>query len=564
MPSSFKSLPIIKLTILLSVFVLSIPIITIALYALQPNTEVWQHLVDTVLADYIVNSVLLSLGVAFLSGFLGVSTAWLTSYYQFPGHRLLPLLLTLPMAMPAYIIAFTYTGMLDSGGVVQFYLRAWTGLEYGEYWFPEFRNIYGAILMLSLVLYPYVFLMARASFLTQSAHALQVAQTLGLSVWQRFYRVALPLSRPAIVAGMALVMMETLADYGTVQYFGVNTFTTGIFRTWYGLDDLAAAANLSAMLLFFVFLLLALERFSRRHIRYSNKSKAITHPSVVDKQRPKPHKQAMFMLWCFMPVLFAFVIPTIQLGIWAWANLDKVDKEFLILCWNSFYLALITSVLAVTLTFVFFSYNRHLKSNSIHFSFRSLGLGYAIPGIVVAIGVLIPAGQLDGFINRVTMLLWQQEVGLVISGTLVILVFAYLVRFMAVALGSIESGFGKISPTIDDASRSLRANKRQLMLGVHAPLMFKVLLTAILIIFVDVLKELPTTLVLRPFNFNTLAVNAFELASDEFLDEAALPSIFIVLTGIIPVALLHYGIDKGTDKTSMDKTSMDKTSIDKT
>lgn len=528
-----------KLSILALVALLLTPIITTVLYVFQPSSDVWQHLVDTVLAEYVTNSLILAFGVALLALIIGVSTAWFTSMYVFPGHRVLPLLLMLPFAMPAYIIAFTYTGMLDSGGVVQHYLREWTGLAYGEYWFPEIRNIYGAIFMLGFVLYPYVFLMARASFLSGSVHALQVGQTLGLTPMQRFYRIALPLSRPAIIAGLALVIMETLADYGTVQYFGVSTFTTGIFRTWYGLDDLNAAINLSALLLFAVLIFFGIEMLSRSKIRYSNNSKSAT--SVSKKALSKPLQFAM-LAWCMLPVLVGFAIPAFQLSLWAFDNLAQVDKDFLMLCWRSFYLALLTATLAVVVAFVIFAYQRYYPSKSVTYSFRMVALGYAIPGIVVAIGVLVPAGILNQYLNQLSLYFTGKSVGLIISSSLMLLVFAYLVRFMAIALGSMEAGFGKINNHIDDAARSLNTSSFAMMLKIHAPMMFKTILTAVLIIFIDTLKELPTTLVLRPFNFNTLAVNAFELASDEFLDEAALPAIFIVLTGIVPVVLLNWGI----------------------
>lgn len=551
---------ILKTVILLLVIALLTPILTIGLYIFQGNDETWQHLLDTVLLDYIKNSLILAVGVGFLSCLLGISTAWLTSTYSFFGHKVLPTLLMLPMAMPAYIIAFTYSGMLDSGGTVQHYFREWTGLAYGEYWFPDIRNIWGAMVMLSLVLYPYVFLMVRASFLTQSAHAIQVGESLGLNARQRFFRIALPLSRPAIIAGSALVIMETLADYGTVQYFGVNTFTTGIFRTWYGLNDLTSAAKLSAMLLFAIMVVFGLEAYSRRKVKYhgSTKSNAFIQKKTVSKS-----KQVLLFTWCLIPALLGFIIPTLQLGIWALGEMGTIDAEFMTLCWNSFYLALITSIVCVGFAIILYSFKRFnqsgqttsykkqksrlnylLNANFFQNSFKLINLGYAIPGIVVAIGVLIPAGLLNQAINKLSQQLTNESVGLLFIGSIGLLVFAYMVRFMAVALGNIESGFSKISLHIDEAAQSLNAKFFTVAFKIHFPIIYKAVLTAVLIIFVDILKELPTTLVLRPFNFNTLAVKAFELASDEFLQEAALPSIFIVITGLIPVILLNRSISK--------------------
>lgn len=532
---------LVNIAILLLVFILLAPIFTIALYIFKPSTDVWQHLVDTVLTDYLINSLLLSISVAMGTLVLGLSTAWLTTMYRFPLSKWLPLLLMLPMAMPAYIIAFTYTGILDTTGPVQHYLRQWTGLAYGEYWFPDIRNITGASIMLIFVLYPYVFLLARASFLEQSATALQVGQTLGLNAWQRFVRIALPLSRPAILAGTAMVVMETLADYGTVQYFGVSTFTTGIFRTWYGLDDLTAAANLSALLMFFVLLFFGLEIYSRRHMRYSSSGRT---DAVIEPKTPSKSTQILMFVWCLLPVLIGFIVPVSQLAIWAWQNLSQIDAEFIKLCWHSFLLALITALVAVCVAFIIAAFQRHHPSKLGKNSFRLVSLGYAIPGTVVAIGVLIPASLVDKTINAISKSITGDTVGLVVGGSIALLVFAYLVRFMAVALGSVESGFGKINKSLDDAARSMKTSSFGIMTKIHLPIMYKTLLTAVLIIFVDVLKELPATLILRPFNFNTLAVRAFELASDEFLDEAALPAIFIILTGIIPVVLLNMGLNR--------------------
>ncbi len=527
---------LIKSLIILLVALLLIPIITIVSYLFQPNDEIWQHLIDTVLFEYIQNSAILAVLVSFLTLLFGVSTAWLTSRYQFFGHKILPLLLMLPMAMPSYIIAFTYSGLLNSSGIIQETIRAWTGLAVGEYWFPDIHNVYGASVMLAFVLYPYIFLLARASFLTQSVHQLQVGEMLGLTKLQGFYRIALPMARPAIVAGLALVIMETLSEYGTVQYYGVPTFTTGIFRTWFGLDDVNSAINLSALLLFFVFVLFGLEAYSRRQVDYSNQEKS-NKQVISEKQQTKPLINGLMFAWCLLPFLIGFFIPSVQLIIWTFGNLEMVNSDFLQLCKNSFILALVTAMIAVILTFLIYAYQRYYPSNLIKNSFRLVSLGYAIPAVVIALGVMIPAGIFGNWLNQ-----WL-EIGL-LHGTFSLLVFAYLVRFMAVALGSVESGYDKIHRHIDDAGRLLTMNFFGMVMRIHLPMMSKVLFTSILIIFVDVLKELPITLVLRPFNFNTLAVKTFELASDEFLIEASLPALSIVLTGIIPVILLNWGVSK--------------------
>lgn len=532
---------------------LSIPVLVVATYALSPSTDVWQHLKQTVLSDYLINSVVLSLSVGFVSLIIGTSTAWLTTLYNFPGHRILPWLLLLPMAMPAYIIAFTYTGLLESTGLIQHQLRQLTGWQYGDYWFPEMRSMGGAIAMLSLVLYPYVFLLCRASFLEQSHTALDVGRSLGLSAFQRFWRIALPMARPSMVAGASLVIMETLSDYGTMEYFGISTFTTGIFRTWFGLDDPAAAANLSALLLLFVFGFLALERYSRRKQGYQHTSQNQQPPS---KQKLSPINALLACLWCSLPVVLGFVIPAGRLFTWAWERIPSIDSAFITLCWNSFWLAALTAIIAVALALFMLSIQRLRTTSSpllnslSALATRIAGMGYAVPGTVIAVGIIIPAGLFDQHINQLWQV-WQRErLGLVLSGTFGLLIFAYLVRFMAVALQGVDAGYSKLKPSMDDAARSLGLRPLQVLRRIHLPLLKSTLLTALLIVFVDVLKELPATLVMRPFNFNTLAVRAFELASDEQLADAALPAIAIVITGLIPVLLLTYNINRRSSAAS--------------
>lgn len=524
---------------------------TIGLYVFSPATDVWQHLQATVLQDYVLNSLILASCVGLCTMVIGTGTAWLTTLYQFPGHRILPWLLLLPMAMPAYIIAFTYTGLLESTGPVQHQLRALTGWQYGDYWFPEMRSMAGAIAMLSLVLYPYVFLLTRASFLEQSHAALDVGRSLGLSSYARFWRIALPMARPSIVAGASLVIMETLADYGTVQYFGISTFTTGIFRTWFGLNDPVAAANLSALLLLFVLLFLALERYSRRKRGYQHTGQ---NQGRANKQTLPLAKALAACALCFLPFIFGFAIPALRLGSWAIERSSQVNQAFLQLCWNSFWLAALTAIIAVALALLILGLQRNRrglsslspKNRLSAYAARAAGMGYAVPGTVIAVGVMIPAGLFDGAFNDLYEAWYGERLGLVLSGSFALLIFAYLVRFMAVSLQSVEAGYGKIKTSIDDAARTLGLRSLAITYKIHLPLLSSTLLTALLIVFVDVLKELPATLVMRPFNFNTLAVRAFELASDERLSDAALPALAIIITGLIPVLLLSYNINRST------------------
>ncbi len=521
---------------------LSLPVLVVAGYLFEPSGEVWQHLVNTTLKDYVVNSLLLMLGVACGVLCLGVSTAWLTSMCEFPGRGVFEWALLLPMAIPAYIIAYTYTGLFDFAGPFQSWLRAVTGLGYGDYWFPEIRSLGGAVLMLTLVLYPYVYLLARAAFLNQSLCVLDVSRTLGNGPWRSFFKVALPMARPAIVAGLSLALMETLADYGTVQYFGVSTFTTGIFRTWYGLDNAAAAAQLSAVLLFFVFTLVVLEKGSRRRARYHHTTQ---RHQGLDRLRLSRGQAWSAWLICGSILFFGFLLPSGQLLIWALTTAEeRLDGHFLELILNSLMLAGSAALLALLLA-LFFGYARRLQGGWLVASaVRVAAMGYAIPGTVIAVGVMIPFAALDNHLDDWMRAQFGWSSGLLLSGTLVALLFAYLVRFLAVSLQTVEAGLSKIRPSMDEVARSLGSGSREILRRVHVPMLKGSLLTALLLVFVDVLKELPATLILRPFNFNTLSVRAYELASDERLADAAYASLSIVAVGILPVILLSRSITR--------------------
>ena len=531
--------PWIVLTILAAALLL-LPVIVITASVFLSSGDVWQHLHDTVLAHYIVNSLLLALGVGCLALPLGVVPAWLVTLYRFPCSRQLEWALLLPLAMPAYIIAYTYTGMLDVAGPLQSWLREAFAWQYGDYWFPDIRSLPGAVLMLSLVLYPYIYLLARASFLEQSASTVEVARTLGVRPAGAFFKVVLPLARPAIIVGLALVLMETLADYGTVQYFGVATFTTGIFRTWFGLGSSIAAAQLSALLMLFVLFLIILEQYSRRLSRYYDTS--TRYSRLEQKPLHNRHGLPAFAV-CVLPVLFGFLIPAGQLLLWAMQTWRaSLDAGFITLVWNSIELAFITSILAAVLALAI-SYARRQQPGIMTNSFnRLLGMGYAIPGTVIAVGVLIPFTWLDRQLGHRFGVLSDAYPELLLSGTITILVFAYLVRFLALSLNTVDAGLAKIKPSMDEAGKSLGISGLRLLRRVHIPILRGSLLTAVLLVFVDVLKELPATLILRPFNFNTLAVRAYELANEERLAEAASPALAIVLAGIIPVIILSKAI----------------------
>ena len=534
----FRSHGLSIFAVLIAAFI-SLPVIVIVSYLMQANGELWQHLLDTVLNDYLINSLLLLLGVGTGVILLGVPTAWLTSMCSFPGRRWLSWALLLPLAMPAYIIAYTYAGLLDFAGPVQSWIRDLTGLSYGDYWFFEIRSLGGAIIMMSLVLYPYVYLLARAAFLEQSVSSIEVGCSLGYSRWQALWKLALPMARPAIIAGLSLALMETLADYGTVQYYGVSTFTTGIFRTFYGYGDTAAAAQLAASLLAFVILLVLLERYSRRRARYHSAAESRARADLIPLSGSKA---IMACVICLSPLMFGFIIPATQLLFWAVFEAEPLGWDFVGLAWNSFSLAFLAAIIAVILAIILSYAKRTKPIKPVRTVLAMAGFGYALPGTIIAIGVLIPLAWLDHRLIDIFGSLGWDSPGLLLSGSLVALLFAYTVRFLAVALGSVQSGLEKIKPSLDHVGRSMGHSPLDILRKIHVPLMRSSILTAVLIVFVDVLKELPATLILRPFNFNTMAVRAYELASDERLVDAAPASIMIVLVGLIPVLMLHASI----------------------
>lgn len=526
--------------IVLTAFIFAIPIFTIAGFIFLPSDDIWQHLVDTVLSTYLINSVLLMVGVGIGTLSIGVTCAWLTSLCEFWGKPFFVWALLLPLAMPAYIIAYTYTGMFDFAGPVQTLIRDLTGWGYGDYYFPQVRSIGGAISMFSMVLYPYVYLMARAAFLEQSVCVIEVSRTLGCNAWMSFYRVALPLARPAIVAGLSLALMETLADYGTVSYFGLGVFTTGIFKAWFGLGDSGAAAKLAAILLLFVFTLVVIERASRKRAKYH-------HTTNRYRQLPQYKlsgvKAFVACVACLMPLLFGFLVPAFQLSLWMLDTYSEmVDASFVELTIHTVALGLAAAVLAVVLA-LFLAYGkRMIASKAVVSSVRMVATGYAIPGTVVAVGVMIPFAWFDNTLDHFMRQQFDISSGLLLSGSLFTVMFAYLVRFLAVSIQSVESGLGKIRPSMDEVARSLGYKPTEILFKIHLPLMKGSVLTAVLIVFVDAMKELPATLILRPFNFNTLAIRAYELASDERLADSSSAALMIVAVGLLPVILLSKSI----------------------
>jgi iron(III) transport system permease protein len=529
------------LVMAIALFILA-PVIVVLSSIFANSGEVWQHLATTVLPNYIINSIWLMLGVSAGVLSIGVGTAWLVTMCRFPGNRWFEWALLLPLAAPAYILAYVYTDFLDFFGPVQSTLRSLFGWATAtDYWFPQVRSLWGAIAMLVLVLYPYVYLLARVAFLEQSVCTLEASRSLGCSPWRSFIRVALPLARPAIMAGLALVLMETLNDFGTVQYFGVDTFTTGIYRTWFGMGERVAASQLAAVLLTFILVLIVLERWSRRQSRYYQSS---------NQQRPSPYqlkggRSLLAIFACSLPIVLGFLLPAIVLLQMAIANAtDTFTRNFWSYANNSLILASLTAGIGVVLALVM-AYGLRLRSNLVMLSaVRIAAMGYAVPGAVIAVGVLIPIGRFDNAFDAWMRSTFNFSTGLLLSGTIAALIYAYLVRFLAISLGTVEASLGRIKPSLDEAARSLGQTPTQTLVKVHAPLISSGLMTAAILIFVDVMKELPATLIIRPFNFDTLAIQVYRLASDERLAEASAPALAVVAVGILPVILLSWQITR--------------------
>ncbi len=518
----------------------AIPVVSVLANLAVPSQGTWQHMVETVLPGYVANTCLLALGVGLGVPVIGAGCAWLVTMCRFPGRKVFEWALILPLAVPAYVMAYTYTDFMQFTGPVQSLLRDLTGWGPRDYWFPEIRSLGGAVAMLIFVLYPYAYMLSRAAFLEQSVCALEVSRTLGCSPWGSFFRVALPLARPAVAAGTALALMETLADYGTVSFFGVPTFTTGIVRAWISLGDRVAAAQLASALLGFVLLVLLLERWSRGRARYHHTSSRYQR---LPGYRLHGLKAALAVFACTLPFAAGFLLPAaILLKMSIEAGDAQFGARFLQLAANSFTLASITALLAVALAIIMAYGLRLHPSRWATLANRIASLGYAVPGTVIAVGVLIPFARLDNALDAWMRANLGVSTGLLLTGSIAALVFAYLVRFLAISLNTVEASLTKIRPTMDDAARSLGHGPSGTLLQVHAPLMWGSLLTAGLVVFVDVMKELPATLVMRPFNFDTLAVQAYNLASDERLTEASTASLAIVAVGILPLILLSRAI----------------------
>ncbi|MFT6675054.1 MAG: iron(III) transport system permease protein [Sulfitobacter sp.] len=516
--------------------VCALPMLAVLIAALSGGTDTVQHLIQTVLGRYALTTLLLVLMVSAGTFAIGVGAAWLVTMTRFPAVKWLEIALVLPLAFPAYVLAYAYTHVLDHPGIVQAALRDVTGWGPREYWFPEIRSLGGAAVMLVLVLYPYVYLLARAAFLQQSGTTFLAARALGSSAWSAFFKVSLPLARPAIAGGVLLAVMETIADFGTVAYFGVQTFATGIYTSWFSLFDRVGAAQLALCLLSFALMLAMLERIQRGKAKYHDPAR---RSQAMPPLQLKGWRAAAALIGCGIPVVFGAVLPIVILVSMGFGSEQNLfSPRYLGFIRNSVTLAGVGAVVTVCAAIAVGFFQRMRPGRLSSGAAYVARLGYAVPGGVIAVGLMVPFAVFDNAFDAWMRATFDISTGLLITGSIWLLVAAYLVRFLAAALGAYEGGQAMVHANMDAAARSLGQTPLGTLRRVHLPILAPSLLTALLIVFVDVMKELPATLIMRPFNYDTLAVQAYRLASDERLEGAAVPSLVIVAMGLLPVILI--------------------------
>ena len=521
--SVWYAIPILILILFLA------PILVILSSVFSDYSENWQHIYNYVLADYVINSIILVAGVSVLVMTIGTVTAWIVTNYSFFGKKFFEWGLILPLAIPPYILAYTFTGLFDSYGTVNEIARNLFNLQANVMVFPNIRNIYGAIIVFSFTLYPYVYLICRTAFLNQSRSMFEVGRTLGLSNTSIFFRLALPLVRPALIAGTMIVAMETLSDFGAVDHFAVSTFTTGIFRTWYGMYDLTTAMQLASMLLIFITFCLIIERISRKNANYS--TIASNYKPTPVKSLPPISSMACFFV-CFLPLFIGFILPILEILNWtlSW-NSGFLNKQFFSISINTILLSILSAILCTFIAMIINFSIRYKNSFTLKFINPFLNIGYAVPGLILAVGIV----QLFVFLDNNVLNSFEEYF---LTGSFVGLIFAYIIKSYALANSTYEAGYQKISTVLDDSARILKSKGFNLLFRVHFPILKTSFYTSILLVMSEVVKELPATLILRPFNFETLAVSTYIYASEERMIEAAAPAIAIVLIGLIPIFFL--------------------------
>ena len=520
--SYWSSLPLAVLT------VFTAPILIVILSLFGGFSENWFHIFDYLIFDYVKSSLILVLGVASIVLAVGTVTAWIVTTYNFPGKRLFEWALILPLAIPPYILAYTFTGLFDPFGDANNLARSLFGMDSNFVLFPNVRNIFGAIIVFGFTLYPYVYLVSRSAFINLSRSMQESARLLGLSQFQVFYKLSLPLIRPAVIGGLMLVVMETLSDFGAVDHFAIQTFTTGIFRTWYGLYDLQTAMQLASLLLLVIVVFYILERNNRGNELYSSSNSTFS-PNI--EQNLYGINALLAFSLCFTPIFIGFLLPIIELSIWAYeVNLKFFDANFINTFTNTIGLSLVTGLVCAALALLINFSVRYKPLFVVNRLSSLLSVGYAVPGLILAVGIVQLFVYLDNSVFS--------SLDVVLTGSLFGLILAYVIKTYALANSSIESGYERISNSLDDSSKILGTVGWSLLRNIHMPLLKTSILTSILLVMSDVIKELPATLILRPFNFETLAVSAYVYASEERMIQAAAPAIAIVMTGLIPIFFL--------------------------
>jgi iron(III) transport system permease protein len=507
-----------------------IPVGTVMSSLFMPASDVWQHLVETTLTDLLVNTFWLALGVAFGTTLLGVSLAWFTAVCEFPGRQFFSWALLLPFAIPAYVTAFVALGLFDYIGPIQTALRAWLGTDLS--WFPNVRSRAGVIIVMVLAFYPYVYLLARNAFLTQGKRSLEAAQSLGFSRTQGFFHLALPMARPWIAGGMMLALMETLADFGTVAVFNYDTFTTAIYKAWFAMFSLPAASQLASLLIVIVFAMIVLEQQFRSRMRYAENRQSARGDRV-----PLHGWRAWTVTGFASITLFlAFLLPVAQLAVWtARVFARDFDDRYLEFLWHSLLLSGSAALLTCFVTLLVVYAVRHEGGPMVRAAVRLSTIGYALPGAVLAVGIFIPVAWLDNQLSDIAMRLFNMETGLLIQGTLATMLIAYLTRFLAVSYNPIDSAMQRITASIDEAARGLGSNGWNTLRRIHLPMLRGGIFTAATLVFVDVMKEMPITLMTRPFGWDTLSVRIFEMTTEGQWEQAALPAVALVLAGLLPL-----------------------------
>lgn len=514
-------------TFLFALFV--VPVIWIIFSLFGNYSDNWVHIYNYTLSGYIYNTALIIIGTSIGTLIIGVGSAWLVTTYNFTGKKFLEWALLLPFAVPPYILAYTFTGLFDSYGTANNLVRDLFSLPNEFIFFPKLRNVYGASIVFSFTLYPYVYLVSRMAFINQSRSMLEVGRTLGYNKFQIFYKLSIPAIRPAIVAGLMLVLMETISDFGAVEHFAVNTFTTGIFSAWFGLYDFHTAKQLAALLLIVVISFLILEKYSRRKSRYSSGSNVF---SPIASEKLNGFQNIFASLFCFIPVFVGFVLPNIQLGYWALNyKLDFFNEKFISTAWNTFYLAITAALICAMLAVIINFSIRYKKNKVLNVMSSFLTVGYAVPGLILALGV----SQLLVFMDN---LIFRDYLNFILTGSIYGLILAFIIKSFALANSTIESGFLRINHKIDDVARSLNTPGWKLLFRIHLPLLTTSFLTSMILVVSEVIKELPASLILRPFNFDTLAVSTYIYAAEERMFDAAAPSIAIVAVGLLPIFVL--------------------------